>query len=544
MSQLYYTLLTQIGKSKLANAVALGSKIEITHMAISDGGGATLGIKESDTTLKNERWRGQINSLQADSKNPGWFSAEVILPEDVGGFTMRNCALFDKNGAMFAIGSMPDTIKPLISTGSVSTSTVQMIFGITNEAESGTIQLKIDPYLIVATREWVRTEIERKITDKQDKSTAITRRRFNNSVGLQRAYSSCLSASPLYDVASWQPSHLNKLNKLWASSGSSGLLTKAVASTMQIVMPYMVLIGDSIAEGHPDLHGRLHPTGNAGYNKNYVSEEGQLSYELSKGLNMPVINQGIGSQTSVDIRNRWPRDVLGQVYNPNDGRGSSTLEFGGQKPYAVWLHIGINDVFSSAITLETIKENFQFFAQSCRDNGILLIVDNIGAHSGNTAATIAKTNQVNDFLSNELLAEFPEVALVDYKAWSNEGSADLAYLRPLCFKDNVHPNKAGYSDFADFALSNLDMPVFMKQLVFNATSVGMRFMYIATDLKINTQTFNNNQIVKKLAYKNENVDTPILTITYSQFESHATEVPSNGYYCGFAQIYAEFSTSQ
>ena len=39
MSQTYYALLTAVGEAKLANAAALGTQLQISRMAVGDGGG-------------------------------------------------------------------------------------------------------------------------------------------------------------------------------------------------------------------------------------------------------------------------------------------------------------------------------------------------------------------------------------------------------------------------------------------------------------------------------------------------------------------------
>ncbi len=46
---------------------------------------------------------------------------------------------------------------------------------------------------------------------------------------------------------------------------------------------YAIIIGDSISEGHPALHGRLHPFQGASWgidvDLNHQNEPGQLAYE-------------------------------------------------------------------------------------------------------------------------------------------------------------------------------------------------------------------------------------------------------------------------
>ncbi|MHA3496903.1 phage tail-collar fiber domain-containing protein, partial [Yersinia enterocolitica] len=55
MTNKYFALLTHIGAAKLANATALGTRLEITHMAVGDGGGTLPTPDPAQTQLVNEQ---------------------------------------------------------------------------------------------------------------------------------------------------------------------------------------------------------------------------------------------------------------------------------------------------------------------------------------------------------------------------------------------------------------------------------------------------------------------------------------------------------
>ncbi|WP_274005229.1 GDSL-type esterase/lipase family protein [Vibrio parahaemolyticus] len=243
-----------------------------------------------------------------------------------------------------------------------------------------------------------------------------------------------------------------------SESGSSTSLPDSGPVNPDVVVPgepYIVLIGDSISEGHPALHGRLHPAGSSGFDPDYKSQPGQLSYEFAQHFRVPVINHGIGGQTSTQVRSRWNRDVLHQISDPGDGLGDSTMTFGGQLPYAVYLHVGVNDVFTG-LPVETVKDNMRFFAESAKDNGIKLIVDNIGADSVYDLTKEAAAREINNWLSGEFTSLYPEVEIMDYLHWSTDGTFDYKHLKPGMFVDTVHPSKAGYADFAVYVSDNIN----------------------------------------------------------------------------------------
>lgn len=89
MTAKYRALLTEQGKALLANAAATGQKLEITHMAVGDGGGSPTQPDESQTKLVNEKRRAELNSLQIDTGNSNQVIAEQVIPEDVGGWWIR-----------------------------------------------------------------------------------------------------------------------------------------------------------------------------------------------------------------------------------------------------------------------------------------------------------------------------------------------------------------------------------------------------------------------------------------------------------------------
>lgn len=65
MTAKYYAILTTLGAAKLANAMALGTKLEITTMAVGDGGGVLPTPDASQTAIVGEQRRAPINMLRS-----------------------------------------------------------------------------------------------------------------------------------------------------------------------------------------------------------------------------------------------------------------------------------------------------------------------------------------------------------------------------------------------------------------------------------------------------------------------------------------------
>jgi len=152
MTTKYFALLTNQGAAKLANAAALGSKVNIASMGVGDGGGSLPTPDAAQTKLIGEKRRAQLNSLTIDAANSSQIIAEQIIPESEGGFWIREIGLYDADGVLIAVANCPETYKPQLAEGSGRTQTVRMIL-IVNSTTA--VTLKIDPSVVLATRKYV-----------------------------------------------------------------------------------------------------------------------------------------------------------------------------------------------------------------------------------------------------------------------------------------------------------------------------------------------------------------------------------------------------
>lgn len=156
MSQPYFALLTKIGEAKLANATALGTTLKLTEMGVGDGNGNTPVPSRSQTALVNEVRRKPLNQLFIDPKNANHIIAEQIIPENEGGWWIREIGLYDDAGDLCAVSNAPPTYKPILTEGSGRTQVIRMVLLI-NSDSTNTLALKIDPSIVLATREYVTT---------------------------------------------------------------------------------------------------------------------------------------------------------------------------------------------------------------------------------------------------------------------------------------------------------------------------------------------------------------------------------------------------
>ncbi|WP_053089678.1 phage tail protein [Clostridium sporogenes] len=149
MAENFYTILTTVGKAKIANASALGTKINLTTFVVGDSNGIYYNPTEDQTALRKEVWRGNISSIGIDKENPNWIVLETVIPSTDGGFMVREAGVLDVEGNLIAIGKYPETYKPIVSEGSAKDLYIRMILEVSNAAS---VTLKIDPSVVLATK--------------------------------------------------------------------------------------------------------------------------------------------------------------------------------------------------------------------------------------------------------------------------------------------------------------------------------------------------------------------------------------------------------
>jgi phage-related tail fiber protein len=170
----FFAILTNVGLAKQANADALGIPWKITHMGVGDANGTDPIPSATQTKLINERRRAPLNQLKVDPANAAVIVAEQVIPEDVGGWWIREISLYDSDGDMIAIANCAPSFKPLLTQGSGRTQVVRMNMIVSN---SSNVELKIDPSVVLATRAYVDSKVLEelnKIDSKQSVRVATT----------------------------------------------------------------------------------------------------------------------------------------------------------------------------------------------------------------------------------------------------------------------------------------------------------------------------------------------------------------------------------
>ena len=102
--------------------------------------------------IPGEKRRAAINTLFPDPLAASQLVAEQIIPEDVGGWWIRCVGLFDDSNTLIAVANVPDTYKPLLASGAGRTQIIRMVLIV---SDTNSVELKIDPSVVLATRKYV-----------------------------------------------------------------------------------------------------------------------------------------------------------------------------------------------------------------------------------------------------------------------------------------------------------------------------------------------------------------------------------------------------
>lgn len=151
MTAKYLAILTNQGAARLANAAALGTKLNLTQMAVGDANGTLPTPDPAQAKLINQKRIAPLNLLTVDPANTSQIIAEQIIPENEGGFWIREIGLYDDDGILIAVANCPETYKPQLQEGSGRTQTIRMILIVSS---TSSITLKIDPSVVLATRKY------------------------------------------------------------------------------------------------------------------------------------------------------------------------------------------------------------------------------------------------------------------------------------------------------------------------------------------------------------------------------------------------------
>ncbi|EFB1747382.1 TPA: tail fiber protein [Escherichia coli] len=204
MSTKFRTVITTAGAAKLAAATAPGGrKVNITTMAVGDGGGKLPVPDAGQTGLIHEVWRHALNKISQDKRNSNYIIAELVIPPEVGGFWMRELGLYDDAGTLIAVANMAESYKPALAEGSGRSQTCRMVIIVSSVAS---VELTIDTTTVMATQDYVDDKIAEHEQSRRHPDASLTAKGFTQLSSATNSTTETLAATPkavkaAYDLA-------------------------------------------------------------------------------------------------------------------------------------------------------------------------------------------------------------------------------------------------------------------------------------------------------------------------------------------------------
>ncbi|ATT67678.1 phage tail protein [Salmonella enterica subsp. enterica serovar Montevideo] len=278
MSTKFKTVITTAGAAKLAAATAPGGrKVNITTMAVGDGGGKLPVPDAGQTGLIHEVWRHALNKITLDKRNSNYIIAELVIPPEVGGFWMRELGLYDDAGTLIAVANMAESYKPALAEGSGRSQTCRMVIIVSTVAS---VELTIDTTTVMATQDYVDDKIAEHEQSRRHPDASLTAKGFTQLSSATNSTSETLAATPkavkaAYDLANGKYTAQDATTArkgLVQLSSATNSMSETLAATPKAVKTVMDETNKKAPLNSPALTGTpTTPTARQGTNNTQIA---------------------------------------------------------------------------------------------------------------------------------------------------------------------------------------------------------------------------------------------------------------------------------
>lgn len=145
----YISILTDYGTQALAKALANNQPLRLMQFAVGDGNGQAVTPNANRTALVNEKHRANVSAVSIDPRNNKQIIVELTIPENVGGFFVREMGVFDEQNKLIAYANTPESYKPTLESGSGKIQVLRMVLMVSS---SNAVTLSVDNSVIFVTR--------------------------------------------------------------------------------------------------------------------------------------------------------------------------------------------------------------------------------------------------------------------------------------------------------------------------------------------------------------------------------------------------------
>lgn len=175
----YYTILTDVGKQKLVEAIANETALDFTEIAIGDANGVSYDPTGEETALKHIVFKKAIDSVSIDAVDKNIMIFEMVVPASSGGYYMREAGLFSSDGSLIAIARIVEQYKPLLSEGAGASITISMRIAVSSEAQ---VYINIPESINYATQNYVKEEFKKHKADENPHTQYVILEAYNEKI--------------------------------------------------------------------------------------------------------------------------------------------------------------------------------------------------------------------------------------------------------------------------------------------------------------------------------------------------------------------------
>lgn len=156
----YRSIPTTLGRAKLEQAALLQVPLQLAVVEFGDGGGAEYEPTGLEVALRGKVYEAAPNMLFNAQEAETWVELHAVIPFDVGGWYLREYGVRDAAGDLIFIGNLPQSFKPIGSSGAVKDIAFELLFDIQN---ADSVTLKVDPSKVLATRKYVEDYVAQEL---------------------------------------------------------------------------------------------------------------------------------------------------------------------------------------------------------------------------------------------------------------------------------------------------------------------------------------------------------------------------------------------
>lgn len=319
----YYSIITKQGAERIAQAIVTGEQLNIAAMGVGDGQGALPTPSPEQSALLGEQYRAPLNSLTIYPGGNNTIMAEIVLPAEIGGFWVREAALYSADGEMLAVGNVPETYKPQLAEGSGRVQTIRMVLTVSSTEH---IELLIDPSIVVATVQYVDDAVRVALgaaADALEEAKGKVTFDEMHPIGSVRFFATVLDPNKKWPGTHWIYTGENKTIRIGKKDGSD-VLNEGGADTATLTVENMPKHSHGVSGNVGEFDYGTKGTSEFNHGRKGTSESGNHAHQGGMGATGEVWDGDyiVGSDNDSHRTRNW---------TSSNGNHTHTVEIGAHR---------------------------------------------------------------------------------------------------------------------------------------------------------------------------------------------------------------------